>query len=46
VQHVVLFNFPEPLSPEDEAAMREMVLYHLVKRLDQSASGELRVRRC
>jgi stress responsive alpha/beta barrel protein len=25
VQHVVLFNFPRPLSAEDEAAMREMV---------------------
>jgi Stress responsive A/B Barrel Domain len=25
VQHVVLFNFPSPLSPEDEAAMREVV---------------------
>ena len=25
VQHIVLFNFPRPLSAEDEAAMREMV---------------------
>jgi Stress responsive A/B Barrel Domain len=25
VQHVVLFNFPRPLSAADEAAMREMV---------------------
>ena len=25
VQHVVLFNFPRPLSAEDEAAMQEMV---------------------
>jgi hypothetical protein len=25
VQHVVLFNFPSPLSDEDEAVMRQMV---------------------
>ena len=25
VQHIVLFNFPEPLGAQDEAAMREMV---------------------